>query len=136
MSNFITASVEFYFKGEKHGAYIELDMDQHMLANGELPDLYPLLASAMNIGPYSYEYEMMLAETILFSDAKGLIADYVNDGILDLATFNIAWSDASIIERLQEVAQRELSINDLLQHPGLKNALLEAYRLGRKEKDI
>ena len=63
MSNYITASVEFYFKGEKHGASIELDMDQHMHASGELPDLYPLLAKAMNIGAYSYEYEMMLAET-------------------------------------------------------------------------
>ena len=71
MSNFITASVEFYFKGEKHGASIELDMDQHMHASGELPDLYPILAKAMDLGAYSYEYEMMLAETIMFSDAKG-----------------------------------------------------------------
>ncbi len=135
MSNHITASVEFYFKGEKHSASIELDMDQHMLASGELPDLYPLLAKAMNIGPYSYEYEMMLAETILFSDAKGLIADYVNNGILDHAAFNAAWTDAGIIEKLQQIAQRELSIIDLQQHPELKNALLEAYRLGKENKD-
>ena len=95
MSNFITASVEFYFKGEKHSASIELDMDKHMHISGELPDLYPILAKTMEVGAYSYEYEMMLAETIIFSSAKGLIADFVNEGTLDLASFNALKGDIS-----------------------------------------
>ena len=131
MSNYITASVEFYFKGEKHGASIELDMDQYMHASGELPDLYPLLSQSMNIGAYSYEYEMMLAETIMFRDAKGLIADFVNDGILDLAAFNVAWSESHLIEKLQDIAKQHLSIEDINQQPDLKNALLEACQLGK-----
>jgi hypothetical protein len=130
MSNHITASVEFYFKGERHGASIELDMDQHMHTSGELPDVYPLLAKAMSIGPYSYEYEMMLAETIVFSHAKGLIAQYVKNGILDLAAFNTAWSETIIIEKFQDIAKQHLSIDDIDQYPELKNALLEAYQLG------
>ena len=134
MSNHITASVEFYFKGEKHGASIELDMNQHMHTSGELPDLYPLLAKAMSIGPYSYEYEMILAETIIISNAKGLIADFVNEGILDLAAFNIAWSKSIITEELQGIAKQHLSINDINQHPELKSALLKAYQLGVKAK--
>lgn len=134
MSNHITASVEFYFKGEKHGASIELDMDQHMHTSGELPDLYPLLAKAMSIGPYSYEYEMMLAETIIFSQAKGFIADFVNEGILDLAAFNIAWSESIITEKLQDIAKQHLAIDDINQHSELKNALLGAYQLGVKAK--
>ena len=133
MSNYITASVEFYFKGEKHSASIELEMDQHMHASGELPYLYPLLAQSMNIGAYSYEYEMMLAETIMFNDAKGLIADFVNDGILDLAAFNVAWSESITIEKLQDIAKQYLSIDDINQQPDLKNALFEAYRLGQKD---
>jgi hypothetical protein len=132
MSNHITASVEFYFKGEKHSASIELDMDQHMYASGELPDLYPILAKAMNLGAYSYEYEMMLAETIMFSNAKGLIADYVNEGILDLEAFNNAWSESIVIERLQDIAKKHLSIDDINQQADLKNALIAAYRLGEK----
>ena len=134
MSNYITASVEFYFKGERYGASIELDMDQHMQTSGELPDVYPLLAKAMSIGPYSYEYEMMLAETITFSQAKGLIAGFVNEGILDLAAFNIAWSKSIITEELQGIAKQHLSINDINQHPELKSALLKAYQLGVKAK--
>ncbi len=132
MSNFITASVEFYFKGERYGASIELDMDQHMHASGELPDLYPLLATAMDIGAYSYEYEMMLAETIMFSDAKGLVTDFVSEGILDLAAFNDAWSESIVIEKLQDIAKQYLSIDDINQETNLKNALIAAYRLGEK----
>ena len=70
MSNHITASVEFYFKGEKFTAAIELDLDQHMQNAGKLPALYPLLAKAINLDPYSYEYEMMQAEVIFFNNAK------------------------------------------------------------------
>ena len=132
MSNHITASVEFYFKGERHSASIELDMDLHMHASGELPDLFPVLAQAMNIGAYSYEYEMMLAETIMFSDAKGLIADFVNEGNLDLAAFNHVWSESIVIEKLQDIAKEHLSIDDINQQVDLKNALLEAYQLGRE----
>jgi len=132
MSNHITASVEFYFKGEKYSASIELDMDQHMHASGELPDLYPILAKAMALGAYSYEYEMMLAETIMFSDAKGLVADFVSDGILDLAAFNDAWSESIVIEKLQDIAKQYLSIDDINQETDLKNALIAAYRLGEK----
>ncbi len=136
MNNHITASVEFYFKGEKHGASIELDMDQHMHASGELPDLFPLLAQVMNIGAYSYEYEMMLAETIMFSNAKGLIANYVNEGVLDLVAFNTAWSENAVIEKLQIIAQQYLYIDDIEQRPELKNALMEAYQLGLHEKAL
>ena len=85
----------------------------------------------MDLGAYSYEYEMMLAETIMFSDAKGLIADFVSEGILDLAAFNNAWAESIIIEKLQEIAQRHLSIDDLHQQPDLKNALLEACQPGK-----
>jgi len=132
MSNHITASVEFYFKGKQHTASIELDMDQHMHASGQLPDLYPLLATAMNIGAHSYEYEMMLAETIQFSQAKGLVANYVENGALDLNAFNVAWSESIIIENLQAIAKQHLSCEDLTKQPELKNALLKAYQLGKK----
>jgi hypothetical protein len=134
MSNHITASVEFYYKGEKLTATIELDLDQHMQAAGQLPNLYPLLAKALNLDLYSYEYEMMQAEAILFNDAKGLVAEHVSEGLFDFESFKAAWSKAKIFEQLQEIAQQNLSIDDIHQQPELKNALLEAYRLGEKTK--
>ena len=132
MSNHITASVEFYFKGENITSSIELDVDTHMHATGQLPDLYPLLARAIDLGLYSYEYEMMQAEEISYDNAKGLIAEHVSGGSLDINAFKTAWSDNLVIEKLQTIAQQNLSIEDLQQNPELKNALLEAYRLGGK----
>ncbi|MFV9615117.1 MAG: hypothetical protein ACNYZG_04125 [Gammaproteobacteria bacterium] len=131
MSNHITASVEFYFKGEKITSSIELDVDSHMQATGRLPDLYPLLARAINLGLHSYEYEMMQAENISYSNAKGLIAEHVNEGSFNFASFEAIWTEAQILDKLQDIAQRNLSVDDILQQTELKNALLEAYRLGK-----
>ena len=132
MSNHITASVEFYYKGEKLSTTIELDLDQHMQTTGQLPDLYPLLAKALNLDLYSYEYEMMQAEAILFNDAKGLVEEHINEGLLDFESFKAAWAEAKTLEQLQEIAQRHLSVENIHQQTELKNALLEAYLLGKK----
>jgi len=131
MNNHITASVEFYFKGKKFIATVELDIDQYMQTTGKLPVLYPLLARSINIDPYSYEHEIMEAETIAFSNARGLIAQYVVDGALDFEAFKIAWLEAQTLEKLQQIAQQYLSVDDITQQPGLKKALLEAFRLGK-----
>ncbi len=132
MSNHITASVEFYYKGEKIASSIELDVDPHMQATGRLPDLYPLLARAINLGLYSYEYEMMQAEAIFFSNAKGLVAEHLSEGLLDFGSFETAWAEAQTLEKLQEIVQRHLSVEDIHQQAELKNALLEAYLLGKE----
>jgi hypothetical protein len=131
MNNYITASIEFYFKGEKIVSSIELDIDSHMHATGQLPDLYPLLAKAINIGFYSYEYEVMQTEVVLYNNAKGLIAEHVNDGSLDFESFKAEWTEFQIFNKLQNIAQNTLSIDNLQQHTEIKTALLEAYKLGR-----
>ncbi len=131
MHNHITASVEFYFKGEKFTASVDLDVDQHMQNAGELPAIFPLLARTINLDLYSYEYEMMQAETVVFNQAKGLIANYVNEGVLDIPAFESAWSENKVIKKLQAIAQQKLSIDDIDQHPELKSVLLEAFQLGR-----
>ncbi len=134
MNNQITASVKFYFKGEKFTASVELDIDQHMQASGKLPALYPMLSKSINLDPYSYEYEMLQAETILFSKAKGLITHYVNEGLLDFDSFKDAWAQTQTLAELQQIAQQYLSVDDLEQQPDLKNALLQAYQLGAEAK--
>ena len=136
MSNYITASIEFYFKGQHFTASIELDMNQYMQTTGRLPDLYPLLARAINLDLYSYEYEMMQAEEILYNNAKGLIAEHVNEGSFDFDSFEAEWVEVQMLDKLQDIAQRNLSVDDIRQQPDLKNALLEAYQLGIKAKAL
>jgi len=130
MSNFITASVEFFFKGNKISSSIELSLDQHLQTTGKLPDLFPLLAKASNLNIYSYEYEMMQAEEIMFNNAEGMVADYVNDDKFDIEAFIAAWTENRLFEDLQKIAHQHMSVNDLQNQPDLKQALLEAYRLG------
>ena len=132
MTNTITASVEFFFKGKKSSASIELDLDRHMQATGTLPDLYPLLANAAGLDLYSYEYEIMQAEPVTFAAENGLVKEYIHDGEFDLPAFQQAWKEKDIIEKLQSVAKQYLNIDDLRQEEAIKNALLAAYRLGKK----
>ncbi len=132
MSNCVTVSVEFYFKGEKLSASIKLDLDRHMQTIDKFPDLYPLLARAINLNLYSYEYEMMQTETIIFSQAEGIAAEHINNGILDIEAFEAAWTENQLHEKLQLIARQYLSVDDINQQPELKNALLEAYRLGKQ----
>ena len=134
MNNHITASVEFYFRGNKISSTVELDIDNHMQSAGKLPDLYPLLARAANLDLYSYEYEMMQTEMITFSLAKGLVAEFVSGDFLDIDTFETAWAEYDILAKLEKVAQKNLSIEDLTEHTDLKNALIEAYQLGEQAR--
>ena len=133
MSNYITASIEFYFKGEKFSASIELELDLHMEHGGELPALYPLLAQSLNMGLYSYEYEMMQAETVVYNNAKGLCEEFCNDGCFDFESFTAAWLENSVLHKLSKIAQTHLSIDDLNEQIDLKSALLEAYKQGKSE---
>ncbi len=135
MSNRITASILFCFRGESHSPSLELDLDQHMHAGGKIPDLYPLIARANNFDLYSYEYEMMQAEPIRFSDPVGMVADHISENNLDYEAFEAAWHKDKIIEQLQEIATSTLSISDLAQHPELMEALLQAYQLGKNSQE-
>jgi len=129
-SNTITASVEFYFRGNKIVASIQLDLDQHMQAAGKLPALFPLLARAANLDPYSYEYEMMQAEIIHYSHAQGLVEKFVFDNVLDIPAFEQAWQENRVIETMQQIAKQYLDIDDLNQQADIKKALLAAYHCG------
>ena len=136
MSNHITASVEFFFRGNKIATSIELDLDKHMQTTGKIPALFPLLAKASNLDVYSYEYEMMQAEEIIFSNAEGLVADYVSYGKFDIEAFTEAWIEKKLFEELQTIARQNLSVHDLENQPELKQALIEAYRLGERNAQI
>jgi len=134
MSNRITTSILFCFRGKTHSPSFELDLDQHMHASGKIPDLYPLIARANNFDLYSYEYEMMQAEPIRFTNPTGMVADYISENDLDYAAFESAWHKNKIIEQVQEIAASSMAISDLAQHPELMEALLQAYQLGKNSQ--
>lgn len=134
MKNSIKASIEFHFKGELNSASATIDLDQLMERQVDLSTLHHMLATEAKIDQYSYQYEMLMAEEIRFSDAQGLVADFVADGRLDNAGFRQAWHEQKMLEQLQAIAQEHLAVDDLENKPELQKALVAAFKLGKETR--
>jgi hypothetical protein len=133
MGNMLTVTVEFSYQGETHTLSSTLDLDVLMTQRGGLPDFYDWLAEQHGIGPYSYQYEVLLSEEMLFSDAQGMAAEFLGDGRFDAEGFMARWHREQVVNVLQPIAVRELGVSDLAAEPALLRALTAAYRLGRGE---
>ncbi|MFW5450272.1 MAG: hypothetical protein ACKE9I_01635 [Methylophagaceae bacterium] len=132
MANKITATIEFYFKGEQFSPSAVLDLDK-LMQHGSFPDIYSMLALQDNIDSYSYEYEMMLAEEVQFSDAEGSAADFFIDGIFDQAGFEQQCLENNMLTKLSPVIKQHLDIDDINQQQGLRTVLLAAWQLGKSD---
>ena len=132
MTNMITATIEFSFKGETHRPSAELELDQLMQQHGAIPPLHSMLATLHNIGNYSYEYEMLEAEEVKFSNAKGEALNFFNNNQFDLAEFEQNWHEKNILTQLELIVKQNLNIDDIQQHPKLKKVIIAAYQLGQK----
>ncbi|MCW8899611.1 MAG: hypothetical protein OQK75_03920 [Gammaproteobacteria bacterium] len=135
MKNIITASIHFSFKGKRHTPSITIELDKYISTTGALPNLCQLIAKENNFDMYSYEYEMMQAEPIKFSNAQGLITHFINDDSLDIEAFYTAWNENNILNTLQDIAKEHMQIDDLKAQPELSQALLQAYLAGKKSSE-
>lgn len=108
-----------------------IDLDTYMQGTGRVPDLYLILAKENDIGLYSYEYEMLQAETVYIENAEGLVAGYVTDGILDISAFETAWQAQQIKTKIDKIIHQHKLENTVQQHPSLKDAFLEVYKAGQ-----
>ena len=131
MKNSITATINFDFKGQRYSPSLVIDLDSHMQSIGKLPDFHGLIAAANNIGIYSYEYEMLLAEDIKFTDAQGMIKDYIVDGVLDTERFETVWLEHQALQIINTIVNKNMALDDLQQHPEFIKTLLEVYKSGQ-----
>ncbi len=133
MNNQVTVSVVFSFKGQRHTPRMTLDLDAMLQKTATLPDLYPLLARENGYDLYSYEYEMLQAEPLQFSEARGLVADFIEQGRLDIPAFEQAWQQQQLADALLQIARQHLAVEDFSDHAGLQQALHAAWQLGKKQ---
>jgi hypothetical protein len=131
MKNIITASIHFSFKGENHSPSITIELDQYLEGGISLPDFCSLIAKENKFDLYSYEYEMMQAQNIIFSNAQGLVADFIHEGLLNFEAFHATFHENKIFDELQNIAKEKMQVGNLEQQPDLKEALMHAYRLGK-----
>ncbi|MEQ1590400.1 MAG: hypothetical protein ABL902_08610 [Gallionella sp.] len=131
MKNSIDVRVEFSFKGENYDLISHIDFDIRSPVELDNLALYQILAREHSIDTISYLYEVMQEAEFEFSNAQGIAADFLQDGIFDTDSFSRHWQEQQLVKLLQPIAQRELNITDLTQSQDIKNALVQAYKLGR-----
>ena len=124
--------MNFYFKGKELTPTMVVDLDAHVKSGSGFDSLYPQLASSNNIDHYSYEYEVMLTEKMIFSNATGLASEYLVDGEFDFLSFKQALNDESISVLISKIANKHLKIEDISKEPKLKAALIDAFKAGQK----
>lgn len=130
----IDAQLEFDFRGEHFCLSASIDLDLQLKSAGTLPPIYTLIARANQIDPYSYQYEVMEMAEIAYSNPQGLAARFCSAGHFDAAAFVTAWQAQQLQHLLAPIAQQELGIDNLAQHPDLVRALTAAYHLGQNQR--
>ncbi len=133
MKNSIDARVEFSFQGKDYELVSHIDLDARALLVEHAPSFHQILARDHHIDTISYLYEVMLEADLEFINAQGSALDFLHDRYFDMDAFTRQAKMHQLTAMLQPIAQRELGIHNLEQHPGIKNALLQAYQLGREK---
>ena len=82
--NTLTATVEFDYKGKCYHLSALIDVDNFIAHEDFYQSVYLTIAKENNIGLYTYELEIMMDQTIVFSDEKGYCVGCVDQGVLDI----------------------------------------------------
>ena len=140
MDNSITISVEFDYKGVHFSPSLKIDLEKETIKAESMDYFHALLARQNKIDLYSYEYEIMQASPILFSEPKGMIKAFVKDGTLDFDEFMMARERADIIENIRVFldtnsdSDSKMLNNQLKETPGLIDLFVNIYRLGQDKR--
>jgi hypothetical protein len=132
MKNQITAKVEFSFKGEVFSPSATIDLDQVMARQDPQPSFHLMIAQKNKIDTFSYLYEVMEQAEVIFTDAQGIATEFLNDCSFNFLALQDAWHESTLEQMYQEIADTEMGADAFDRHPGLKNALVKAYELGKK----
>ncbi len=130
MKSGIKAEVEFSFKGENYALSSHVDLDEMLSRFDILPSFHAIIAKNNDIDTYSYLYEVMLEADLGFSDATGLASGFLKDGRFDMEGFSEKWKEDRVLNLLRPIAKRIMDA-DLDSDPMLREAMMEAYRLGK-----
>ncbi len=133
MGNSIRARVEFSFKGEVFSPSAVIDLDRAASQQDLMSSIHLIIAQENKIDTYSYFYEVMEQAEIVFDNAQGMAADYLNDGVFDFPGFREGLYESRLNRLCQEIARTEMKIDDLNKIPDLEKALRKAYEMGKRE---
>ncbi len=133
MKNTIKITIPFSFKGVEHSPSSVIDLDIFILGEQSLNNAYQLVANENKIDNFSYEYEVLESSKKIFSDPTGFAVGFLSDDSFDLTGYKKQVSEYVTIDKVQGIALEFLNIDNLENHQDVKQALLEAYKLGKED---
>ena len=129
--NTVTATVEFYFKGECHKLSALINVESFINHEDFYQSICLTIARENNIGLYTYELEVMMDQAIIFSDAHGYVSACIDEkGLLNLDDLKDAhkrYALTPIIENLIQTYQLDRDDKNIY------NALIQSYLEGEKK---
>ncbi len=129
MNNQLTLRVQVSFQGQVHNLQAQLDLDKQLRAYGGLPDLHDWVARTNQIDAYSYLYEAIQMEPVEIIEVSGRVAEFIDDGQFLADAFIEDWRVQNALPGLVHIAKQHLQ-TELETNPQLKQALIDAYKLG------
>lgn len=129
--NSIDVSVDFSFQGEHYTPVITIDLDI-FIQQEEPTSFHRLIANQHEIDCYSYLYEVLESSAIFYANPQGMAVEHVQNDHFDLEAYARQAKEKQVIDALLKIAQQEMNISDFANNQSLKNALLQAYRLGKR----
>lgn len=131
MKNTIKVTIPFSFKGIEHSPSSIIDLDLFIQGGQTLDNAYQLIANENKIDNFSYEFEVLESSPKIFSDPTGLAVNFISETHFDLEGFKKQFVDSDTVKKLQAIAHKLLTIDDLDAHEDIKQALIEAYKAGK-----
>ena len=132
MKNTIRVSLTYSYQGETFQPSAVIDLDRLSDVEGPV-DWHGRVALANGMNTYSYAYEVMRAAEPFFSEPTGLAANHLEDGRFDFEGFRRAARQSPHTGPLRHIARDILGIDDLNDEPKIRDALVQAYLLGKNQ---
>ncbi|RUA06242.1 MAG: hypothetical protein DSY43_02455 [Gammaproteobacteria bacterium] len=127
-TNTITANISFDYQGQHYSLKSTLDIDHIIHHDNFYQSVYLSVAKSNNIDLHSYQLEVMMDQSIVFTNEKGCVQGCVTDGILDLKLLREAHQKVECLPAIEPLIKKFEVDNDI------HSALVEAYLLGKKSK--
>ena len=125
----LLASLSFDYQGKSYALQSVINIESILSHEDFYQSVYLQLAQEHDIDLYSYQLEIMMDQTIHFSDAKGCVEGCIDNQSLNLVLLRQHYEQGLCLERIEVVAAKHLNSTEMTE--GVKKALIEAYQLGK-----
>ena len=129
MKHSLHASLSFDYQGKSHTLLSVINIENIVSHEDFYQSVYLQLAQEHDIDLYSYQLEVMMDQAIQFSNAQGCAEGCIDDQSLNLELLRQRHEQVLRLEKIEIIAEKHLNSSEMTQ--GVKQALIEAYQLGK-----